>query len=329
MRAHFIDVGQGAATLLEFPCGAVLIDAGAQDVTYEARLLDYLDRFFSRRSDLNRTLDLVAITHAHIDHNIALDNVLQRYTVKNYVDNGLRNGSGRFNQKWAQDNAANLNMTYASYSFESIVAASGAHGYTDSIIDPLDCDEVDPVITLFAGRFDTRPAGWTSTAFKNGNNHSLVIRAEFGSASFLFTGDLEETGLRTLVMHYDSANVLDSDVLHVGHHGSHNATTSELLAEVTASHAVISCGRWNYGLGPDDPSTFNTYKYGHPRIVTIELLAASIPGNRSTTIEVMAAERSKEFRPISVRKRIYATPWDGTINVRAESSGAYRVTRFH
>lgn len=31
MVAHFIDVGQADATLLEFPCGAVLIDAGAED----------------------------------------------------------------------------------------------------------------------------------------------------------------------------------------------------------------------------------------------------------------------------------------------------------
>ncbi len=31
MRAHFIDVGQGDATLLDFPCAAVLVDAGAPD----------------------------------------------------------------------------------------------------------------------------------------------------------------------------------------------------------------------------------------------------------------------------------------------------------
>jgi len=31
MSAHFINVGQGDATLLEFPCGAVLIVSGTQD----------------------------------------------------------------------------------------------------------------------------------------------------------------------------------------------------------------------------------------------------------------------------------------------------------
>ena len=29
MQAHFIEMGQANATLLEFPCGTVLIDAGA------------------------------------------------------------------------------------------------------------------------------------------------------------------------------------------------------------------------------------------------------------------------------------------------------------
>jgi beta-lactamase superfamily II metal-dependent hydrolase len=30
MTAHVIDVGQGAATLLEFACGAVLVDLGGE-----------------------------------------------------------------------------------------------------------------------------------------------------------------------------------------------------------------------------------------------------------------------------------------------------------
>jgi hypothetical protein len=33
MTAHFINIGQGESVLLEFPCGAMLVDAGATTVT--------------------------------------------------------------------------------------------------------------------------------------------------------------------------------------------------------------------------------------------------------------------------------------------------------
>ena len=67
MFAHYINVGQANATLLEFPCGAVLIDAGDQDAKTKQHLKDYLTAFFARRTDLNNTLDLVIITHDHGD----------------------------------------------------------------------------------------------------------------------------------------------------------------------------------------------------------------------------------------------------------------------
>ena len=71
MAAHYIDVGQGAAVLLEFSCGAVLVDTGGQGDKYvdgNAKLMAYLNAFFARRTDLDRTFDAVFLTHAHADH---------------------------------------------------------------------------------------------------------------------------------------------------------------------------------------------------------------------------------------------------------------------
>ena len=127
IRVHFINVGQGASTLLEFPCGAVLIDAGAQDKLYKEKLLDYLNAFFSRRKDLHKTLDLVLITHDHIDHDLALKDIVDQFHIKRYIDNGLSNGSGK-KQIWLQQHALDMGIIYAHYSFEDIVKNNNRRG---------------------------------------------------------------------------------------------------------------------------------------------------------------------------------------------------------
>jgi beta-lactamase superfamily II metal-dependent hydrolase len=325
MTAHFINVGQADATLLEFPCGAILIDAGAQGPQQEASLIAYLHQFFQRRSDLNNTLDLVIITHAHIDHNLALDNVVNAFTVKRYIDNGLKVGSGKKNQLWLQNNAKALGITYGTYSFEKITSGDNSSGVTDTIIDPLNCAEVDPEIVLLSGRFTHKPAGWSESDYQNGNNHSVVVKVSFGAASFLFTGDLETDGIQKLLTTYD-ASMLDVDVLRVGHHGAANATTPGYLNAVTPGYAVISCGAWTFG---KSGGNFTTYAYGHPRKKILDQLADVIPGDRSSPIIVKAATAAKHFIDYTVRKRIYATPWDASIQISADDEGNYRVTRGH
>ena len=81
MRAHFIDVGQADATLLEFRCGTVLIDAG-EGGHGRGNLVPYLTEFFRRRPQLNNTIDVLFVTHAHIDHTSALKEVVETFTVK-------------------------------------------------------------------------------------------------------------------------------------------------------------------------------------------------------------------------------------------------------
>jgi competence protein ComEC len=71
LRLHLIDVGQGESILLEFSCGAALIDAGGEsneEFQSTDALLRYLDDFFERRHDLHKRLDLLVLSHPHIDH---------------------------------------------------------------------------------------------------------------------------------------------------------------------------------------------------------------------------------------------------------------------
>lgn len=323
MRAHFFPVGQAHSTLLEFSCGAALIDAGAQDAESVQRLLEYLDQFFARRTDLNKTLDLVLITHNHIDHTMALKEVAERFTVRFYVDNGQLTGTGTEDPRWIRANAAAKNIQVREVTLAEIEALPDKKGLTDAKIDPINCTDGDPKIRALFGRVDPRPPGWTADAFNNKNNHSVVTRVDFGEASFLFTGDLETEGLERLLGFY-AREVLDADVYQVGHHGSHNATTQALLDAVSPELAVIPVGDWDYG--KDAQARFNTFSYGHPRKVTLDLLSGAIAGERPAPVTVMAATAARTFAPYVVRKAIYATAWDGVVNVEATLAGQFTVS---
>jgi len=70
------------------------------------------------------------------------------------------------------------------------------------------------------------------------NNDSLVLRVSYGTSAVLLEGDAQTlVERRVAALHHPTA-----DLLRVGHHGSANATTPELLAVVKPKYAVISVG---------------------------------------------------------------------------------------
>lgn len=200
------------------------------------------------------------------------------------------------------------------------VERNGIRGYTDSLVDPVRCPGVDPVITVLGADLAEDP-GWDGDSFRNKNNHSVVVRVDFGSASFLFTGDLEEPAIERMVERYVGTSMLDVDVWEVGHHGSSNGTTHRLVAAMSPLIAVISVGHWTAG------RLWTAWAYGHPRAQVIELLRNRIRRSRSTPITAKVAVAIKLARDEVIRQAIYATGWEGTITVRANSAGEYRVYR--
>lgn len=327
MTAHFIDIGQGESVLLEFSCGAMLIDAGAQDAATRARLVAYLTQFFARRTDLHKTLNTILITHDHIDHEFGLRAVVENFTVQHYVDNGLVAGAGAPNPNWLRSevSSGHRHIDIEEIPDSDIEAVADKSGFTDAAIDSIHCGSMSPQIHVLQGHVTTNP-GWSTDDYGNLNNHSLVTRVDFNGASMLFMGDLEEAGIAVLLNYYTGAarQILDADVLQVGHHGSDNATTQELLDAVTPSVAVINVGKWNWGK-PNTP--FTTFLYGHPKQSTLDLLQASITRTRKPSKSVMAAESSKHFHSTTVTKAIYATGWDGTVRVVVKGKGDITVYR--
>ena len=89
------------------------------------------------------------------------------------------------------------------------------------------------------------------------NNISVVLRLDWGDTSFLFTGDAEKAEEKT-ILNSKYADLLDTDVLKMGHHGSRTSSSAAFLKAVDPDYCVISCGEGN--------------DYGHPHEETLQKL---------------------------------------------------------
>ena len=323
ISVHLLDVGQGAATLIELPCGALLIDTGGEvNESFDgvAALRTQLEAFFARRTDLERTLGLLVITHAHIDHLRGVPMLLSEFKVKNIVDNG-KPGDDLVKAEMAalRRYAEGKGVGYRGVKTADIVKKNG---FTDDVVDPFSCGQVDPVVRVLSGGWDVDP-GWGTDNyghlhFDDDNNHSVVVRVDAGNASILVTGDLETIAIAGLIKRYRDTRWLDVDVYQAGHHGSANGTTRELLAVTTPQVALIAAG------SAARQHSWTAWAYGHPRATVVELLQAGV-ANQRAPVEVPVGKGMKRFANRSVDRAIFATSWDGAVVVDMGIDGSIDV----
>lgn len=307
MRAHFVNVGQGDATILEFACGLMLVDAGrGRDGIPDDVLTDYLRRLFAERPDLSPAITTIIATHNHEDHTLLIEEVAESFPTTWIVENGIRRGSGHadIDAAHSRHNVSLLDVDH------SVVTPGGVHLSEADLIDG-SCtpNAEDPIVTILAA--DPPDTGGTE------NNYSVVSRIDFGEVSFLFTGDLQNAGIQRLLNLHAGTSALNVDVYQVGHHGANNGTTDELLTALSPEIAVFSMGACDHS---------DAIQHGHPRDSIVQMVRSAVTGTRDPARRVRTAVGAGEpFRQRVLRQAVYGTGWDGDVVIVASADGTFEV----
>lgn len=125
------------------------------------------------------------------------------------------------------------------------------------------------------------------------NNHSVVLRVDFGLASILLTGDIEQEAEQYLVA---ARAPLRAVVLKVPHHGAQRSASDQFVRAVAPRVAVISVGARN-PFGHPAPDTVDRLRQTGARIYRTDRDGAVIleTDGRELTITTWADRRTERL----------------------------------
>lgn len=298
MEVHMINVGQADAILIICPHGThqLVIDSGDLNsgFRYPGSTTEFKN-YISWFQNSDDPIEVVVSSHPHSDHIAGMSWLLQNYPVGLYIDNGRVYDSGTYR------------------SLETIITDNTINRkqLTDVEIPDIDFCPLESVNAMIL-----RPTGYDDLG-SDENEYSVVVRVEYGSASFLFTGDAEHNMEERLVADPNTNGYLDVDFLKVGHHGSESSSTSDFLRSVSPEIAAISSG---------GEELYTNKGYSHPRQKTIDSLLIHV-GERTgikTTLEGYNDATEKWVQTITDRA-IYITNNEGDLVFLSDGNDIWKL----
>lgn len=172
-----------------------------------------------------KSIDYLVCTHAHADHCGGMKAVIAAFPVHTLYSSVTSSSNGAFQRVMRAAETANLTITVPGVGDTFALGSA-----TVTVLGP-------------------------QKHYSDVNDQSLILRVDYGSNAFLFTGDAEYQSETDVL---DAGENVRCDVIKAGHHGSRTSTGYRLLYEAQPKYAVISCGAGN--------------EYGHPHDDTLSRL---------------------------------------------------------
>ena len=290
LRVHFVDVGQGDCTVVEFPDGkTMIVDGGDEREETRMRVLGYC------RALGVEAFDVAVLTHPDSDHAGGLDDALRYFGARLvYTPFSDAGDSSAFAAFLAAAEGAGAEVRL-SQMFEAGTSSSQESFYYWMMLSPFSPEAAAPP---------------DLSAEEGTNDLSAVIYLEYAGRRLLLTGDASSAVEERLADAYlstggaafeweedtDWGKVLlcpkleTLDFLKAGHHGSGGSTGEALAALCRPQNVFVSCGAGN--------------SYGHPSLACIGNVLAASPG-----------------------AEIYRTDELGSVMLTVRADGSYSVGR--
>lgn len=236
LTVTFLNIGQGDSTFIETAAGKqVLIDGGPDSAV--------LRELSSVMSPWDRTVDIVVGTHPDKDHIGGLVEVLSRYQVSTLLTTENRGET----------------IISAAYQ-EAILDETGVAAWYARAGDIIDLGD-GVTLAVFS------PAD--NPALLESNTASIVLQLRYGGIEFMLTGDAP-VGIEDYLVKAYGAELLESEVLKLGHHGSQTSTGELFLQAVSPRYAVVSAGKDNSYGHPHPDVVARTTSFGSEILSTAE-----------------------------------------------------------
>lgn len=218
-----INVGQADSFLLVQNGNVALIDCGTRSTGKD--VVAYL-----KRLNINK-IDYLFGTHPHDDHMGGMYDVITNFEIGKIILPDVKEGEVTTN--WYLKLMQEIKSKQHNLEKVELGTVYNLGDATMKVIGPI-----------------SKPKG-------NLNNYSTVLKVTFGNVNIIMTGDAEKDVEAEILK---SGEVLEADILKIGHHGSDTSSSIAFLEAVNPKYALISAKVGN--------------KYKHPIKETMQNLQA-------------------------------------------------------